>query len=114
MKVDIYPVGWLTVLLGLRRAFNPRVPYPAPAKIRVHACRTVRYELRTNIRQIKHRKWRALKNTFNGYLAEPLEFPPGDYRRRCGTGWTKRRALRSLERRLPSADTETNPSGGAA
>jgi hypothetical protein len=59
---------------------------------------------RTVARQTRRRQWRDLKNTFNGYLAEPREFPPGDYRRRCGTGWTKARALRSLERRLPKVE----------
>jgi hypothetical protein len=59
------------------------------------------YIPKTVVRHIRARNWRALKNTFNGYLAEPDEFPPGDYRRRCGTGWTRRRAMRSLYRRLP-------------
>lgn len=110
MKIDIYPVGWLSVLLGLRRAFNPTVPYPAPAKVRIHALRAVRYELRTNIRQVKHGKWRALKNTFNGYLAEPTPFPAGV--RRCGSGWTKRRARRSLDRQLATVATSPSLSDG--
>jgi hypothetical protein len=63
----------------------------------------------TIIRHVRAKNWRALKNVFNGYLAEPYEFPPGDYRRRCGTGWTKRRALRSLERRLPSVEGRPLP-----
>ena len=50
--------------------------------------------------QIKRRKWRAVKNYFNGYLAE-WHFPPeGFVHGRCGTGWTRKRALRRLGKRI--------------
>jgi hypothetical protein len=104
--VDVYPVG---VLADLRHAwryltarrFPACVGPPSPAWRIARARASLRYIRRTLVRQVRARNWRALKNTFNGYLAEPREFPPGDYRRRCGTGWTKARALRSLARRLP-------------
>jgi hypothetical protein len=91
--VDVYAVG---VLSALQRAYR--------------SCRAGRWsagraELRSSVRylgyQARRGEWRAVRQSFNGYLAEPAEFPPGDYRRRCGSGWTKRRALRSLDRHLP-------------
>lgn len=46
--------------------------------------------------QIKRRKWRAVRNYFNGYLAE-WHYPPEAVRHyRCGRGWTKRAAIRRL------------------
>jgi hypothetical protein len=97
LKVDVYPVGWLADLL---RAWR----YLTRAELagrRKQAWRELRKSWRYTAHQLRRRNWRAVKNAFNGYLAEPEEFPPGDYRRRCGTGWTKARALRSLDRRLP-------------
>lgn len=48
------------------------------------------------VREAKSKDWNSLQNTFNGYLAEPVNWPRG--LTRCGSGWTKGRALRSLER----------------
>lgn len=118
LEIDIYPVGVLADLKSTWRALTlPTERFPAALTSPVtpswrinQAGYMLRHAWRTVLRQVKARKWRALKNVFNGYLAEPREFPPGDYRRRCGTGWTKRRALRSLERRLPSPDTRPLPS----
>ena len=43
--------------------------------------------------QVKRRNWRAVKNYFNGFLAE-WHYPPEQSRHTtCGTGWTKKRAL---------------------
>lgn len=45
---------------------------------------------------IQSRKWSALRNHFNGYLAE-WSFPPkGVVLTKAGSGWTKGSALRSL------------------
>jgi hypothetical protein len=85
--VDVYAVGFLKDLQRARRTGRWR--------------ELLRWQRRYLWRQARRGDWRAVKNAFNGYLAEPAEFPPGDYRRRCGTGWTKARALRSLKRRLP-------------
>lgn len=50
--------------------------------------------------QVKRRNWRSVKNYFNGYLAE-WHFPPdGFIHGRCGTGWTRKRALRRLGKRV--------------
>lgn len=48
------------------------------------------------LNDIRRHKWRELKNEFNGFLAEPYYWP--DELIRCGSGWTKRRALRSLHK----------------
>ena len=52
------------------------------------------------IPQIKRRNWRAVRNYFNGYLAEWHYPPEGFVHGRCGTGWTRRAALRSLGRNI--------------
>lgn len=72
-EVVIYPVGMLSDLQ--RRRF--------------------RVATRRLLEMIRDGRWRALKNAFNGYLAEPSQWPSG--LRRCGSGWTHGRALASLE-----------------
>jgi hypothetical protein len=78
--VTIYPVGlWLEARETRRRK---------------RWC----FHFKSMWRQIKRREWRNVKNSFNGYLAEPDIFPHGLHR--CGSGWTRRRALRDLQRRV--------------
>lgn len=91
--VDIYPVGLLADLLGLGRAIRAR----HPQAIR-HALGSLRHRARYIRERARDRNWRAVKNTFNGYLAEPSPWPDDSPLRRCGSGWTRRRALRSLHR----------------
>lgn len=75
-QIDVYPVG---VLAGIKQ-------------------RRFRQTLRYVARQVRARNWRAVRNSFNGYLAEVSY---SDIRHtRCGRGWTKRAALSSLGRRL--------------
>lgn len=81
--IDVYPVGWLAALQragrSLRRLWFRR------------AWHWIRTELHYTIRHARAGNWRAVRNTFNGYLAEH------DFRgSRAGTGWTKKRALRDL------------------
>ncbi len=68
-----------------------------------------RRRLRTGIRyvveQARRRNWRAVRNYFNGYLAEWHYCPPGVAHTRCGKGWTKRRALRDLGRHIIDSNT---------
>lgn len=52
------------------------------------------------IPQIKRRNWRAVRNYFNGYLAEWHYPPEGFVHGRCGTGWTRKAALRRIGRRI--------------
>ena len=86
--VDVYPVGLWSELRQFGR--------PSPRRIRrqLHA-------LRYPFRQARKGNWRAAKNYFNGYLAEPASWPPG--LTRCGSGWTRRRALRDLAVRVAAA-----------
>lgn len=76
VQVDVYPVGVLA------------------------ACKYRRYrpEFDRLKYQLRRRNWRAIRNGFNGYLAEPCDWPYG--LTRCGSGWTKRRALADLKRRM--------------
>lgn len=54
--------------------------------------------------QLAQRNWRAVRNYFNGYMAE-WQFPPeGLIQHRCGTGWTRKAALRSYGRHLVAAN----------
>jgi hypothetical protein len=98
MTVDVYPVGWLSDIRHAWRCWTD-------PKLKGHRRKGLTFLHRRwkyTVRQARRRNWRAVRQAFNGYLAEPDEFPPGDYRRRCGTGWTKRGAVRSLRRRLPA------------
>lgn len=96
MTIDVYPVGALREIKMFWRAYVTRRKHLSDVARR-HARRNVWNLLKIHvIRNIKQRRWRELKNTFNGYLAEPTPFP--EHMHRCGSGWTKRRALRSLER----------------
>lgn len=76
MNIDVYPVG---VLEAWKQRRMPNY------------ARYLKFQLRK-------RNWRAIRNAFNGYLAEPRDWPEG--LTRCGSGWTKRRALDDLERRI--------------
>jgi hypothetical protein len=72
-EVDVYPVGLLS---DYRR-------------------KRVRRSLQTYVWNycIKGRRWRALRNYFNGYLAEHAH---GGHN--AGRGWTRRAALRRVNR----------------
>lgn len=105
-QVDVYRVG---VLADLWRAWRVlTVPGATPAVVRNRRGKVrlagsfVGHSWAYGRRQARAGNWRAVRQAFNGYLAEPDDFPPGDYRRQCGTGWTRRRAVRSLRRRLPA------------
>lgn len=105
--IDIYPVGWLASLLGLGRALRAR----HPAAIR-HAIRRLRQTWRYTLRHARRGNWRAARMAWNGYLAEPRHWPTDGSLTRCGSGWTPRRALRSLHHhgyRTPDPTTEETP-----
>jgi hypothetical protein len=101
--VDVYPVG---VLKDLHHAWHCLTARKFPATVgppsrlwRLSRARiSLRYIPKTIARHIRSRDWRALKSTFNGYLAEPYHWPQDGTLTRCGSGWTRRRALRSLRR----------------
>ena len=46
--------------------------------------------------QIEMKNWRAVRNYFNGYLAEWHYPPAGVVHYRCGRGWTRKAAIRRL------------------
>ena len=95
-SIDVYPVGWLSAILrswsGLRHA---------PRNRWFHTISPLRAQWRYLVGRARDRNWRAIKNSFNGYLAEPRAFPAG--LTRCGSGWTRKRALRSLARHARKA-----------
>lgn len=66
--------------------------------------RRLRYEWSYLKAQVKRRRWRSVRNSFNGYLAE-WDFPPeGVKHYRCGRGWTKKAALNDLGKHLAQAN----------
>jgi len=89
--IDIYAVGWLKTFRSAWRCLT----LPELAGHRRNAWRELRRGWRYMAYQARRRNWRAVKNCFNGYLAEHRHLGT-----RCGTGWTKRRALRDLHRHL--------------
>lgn len=93
-RVDVYPVGVLAELKRLRRVYDRQLALPPIAK--KHVWRNLRRMALRILRLVRNRDWRTVKCYFNGYLAEPTPFP--EHMRRCGSGWTKQRALKSLER----------------
>jgi hypothetical protein len=93
MKVDVYPVGVLHDLrVAWRIARDPRLRRTR------HAHLYLRHAWRAVSRHVRKKMWRELKNDLNGYLAEPTPWPEGVTR--CGSGWTPKRALRSLRRQV--------------
>lgn len=94
--VEVYTVGVLEKILAVRRAYGSHVAFSLRAKAREHAWRALRNEGKRAVIHVRHGNWRAVKNQFNGYMAEPYHFPA--HMRRCGTGWTYKRAMRSLRR----------------
>lgn len=103
--VDVYPVGviadvtsawrYLTARYGRGDATAP--PLMAWRLRRAHECLT--HVRRTVVRHVRARQWRELRQSFNGYLAEPYHFPGDGSLPGCGHGWTRARAVRSLYRR---------------
>lgn len=95
--IDVYAVG---VLWDLRTVYrylrNRRQLRARGVQVGFQVRKHIKYVFRGPWRNIKKGKWREAKNCFNGYLAEPTPFPEG--LRRCGSGWTRKRALRRLYR----------------
>lgn len=89
LVVDVYPVGVVDALQPLLNG----APRAAWDNLRA----TARYVTR----RARRGEWRAVRMEFNGYLAEPRDFPPGVTR--CGSGWTRRRARADLDRRIRRA-----------
>lgn len=105
---DVYPVGVLQSLQIIGRALTVKeIPHAKRLPIVRREIRKTRRYLWT---QAREGDWNAVRNSFNGYLAEPYTFP--GYMRRCGHGWTTERAIRDLLRH--EAECRANTSAGAA
>jgi hypothetical protein len=94
--VDVYATGVLSDLQVIGRSLDPTWPLryrgttPLPRATRGWR----RQAFCWGLRRLRV-SWRRPK-AWHGYHAEPLVLPPG--LRRIGSGWTRRRALRSLAR----------------
>lgn len=76
--IGTYPVGLLAAIK--HRQIKSTVPYL--------------------LEQARNGNWRAVRNHFNGYLAE-WHYPPNEVMHyRCGHGWTRKRALRNFGKHL--------------
>lgn len=58
-------------------------------------------EVRQLWRYVRFGRWHELRMHLNGFLCEPEPFPEGA--KRCGSGWTRNRARRSMARAIPRA-----------
>lgn len=91
-RTDIYPVGVLRTAIFIKRlATNPK---RLPAK----RIRLIKLALKAEKRFlwdycVKEHRWRSLRNSFNGYLAEHEH---GGHN--AGRAWTKAKAMERVER----------------
>ena len=94
-EVDTYRVGFLyDAWLLYRRLTHPGIERRARGGYYVGPWRTFAHGLWAGTGyRIRHRQWRAMRNYFNGWLAE---HPDGASS--AGRGWTQRAALRRLRR----------------
>jgi len=105
--VDVYPVGVLAELCHAwrylaARKFSAAVGPPTWSWRISRAGASLQHIRQAVVRHVRAGNWRALKNTFNGHLAEPLDLASAHaqgWNGRCGTGWTRAGAMRSLCRR---------------
>lgn len=95
MKIDVYRVGAFKDFYMAWRALTVR---PVPLHQWRYARRYLKRPFQLSAHYIRVGKWRELKNQWNGFLAEPTPWPTGATR--CGSGWTRKRALRSLRRQV--------------
>jgi len=108
--IDVYPVGLLADLQRAWRAHVTKRPDLAPVARR-HSRRNLRRQVARMLSNARRGRWHELKNTLNGHLAEPAPWPDG--LKRCGSGWTRKRALRSLRRHLRRAGIEQGRAAAA-
>lgn len=87
--IDVYRVGVLAAIHFDWRAIT--IGHRKPSK--------VRQEIKYLIERARERNWRAIRMSFNGWLAEHRYAGT-----RAGRGWTRRRALADLRRHLDGRD----------
>lgn len=85
---EVYPVG-------LQRSIWLASRLVRSGKFRL-AWAELAQELTRELGLLQTGNWRSVKLALNGHLAEPREWPSG--MRRCGTGWTKKRAIRATQK----------------
>lgn len=90
ISVDLYPIGvqyclWVSYRMCSRGEF-------------ALAASQVRVEIKTQLRLIKSGGFRALRQHWLGTYAEPRDWP--FWLKSVGRGWTKKRALADLNKRL--------------
>ena len=107
-EVDVYPVGLMSNICTARRGLRV---FGVSREAFQPFCKTVRY---IRYQLCKTGTGRDLSATgrdlsairrylFNGYLAEPMVWPEDRWLTRCGSGWTRGRAVRDLRRRYRNA-----------
>jgi hypothetical protein len=100
-EIDVHATGVLSELQAVGRCLDPTWPgrYRGPHRLPQGESGWRRKALphfwQRLLRAVKRR------NAWHGYHAEPRVMPPGV--KRIGTGWTRRRALRDLERHIAEA-----------
>lgn len=98
-EVDVHATGVLSDLQVIGRSLDPtwprryRGPHYMPPTTPGWRLKALRWGIGRLRRSVRRR------NAWHGYHAEPRVCPPG--LQRIGTGWTRRRALRSLDRYMP-------------
>lgn len=88
--VDVYAVGLLADLRMVRTRL-------AVDGFRLSSFAPIRHTLSSVVYSFSKFNFRAIRNhLLTGYIAEPVEWPGG--LKRAGSGWTRRRSIRSLLR----------------
>ena len=105
--IQTYAVGYLQAINGILRLRLVRdLPYGDRIKARKYVTWQLQRELRGTRRHFANRDWHAIRNQFNGYLAE-WDYPPeGMLHNRCGAGWTRRGAVRRLGTHIARLNTK--------
>lgn len=89
--VDVYPVGALANVIHA---------YGAARAGRWALVKNYwKSERRTIRRYVVGHDWHNLRQHLNGYLAEPYHWPTDGSLTKCGRGWTRAAAMRSLRKR---------------
>jgi len=105
--IQTYAVGYLRAINTVLRLRLVRdLPHADRVAARKHVTQILRRELQATHRHATGRNWRAIRSQFNGYLAE-WDYPPeGMLHNRCGTGWTRRTAIRRLGTHIARLNTK--------
>lgn len=100
-RIDVDAMGVLSDLQVVGRCLAPTWPrrYQGPRSLPSPSRGWRRQGVAWGLRRLRRSVTR--RSAWHGYHAEPYVMPPGV--ERIGTGWTRRRALRSLARYVAEA-----------